>query len=82
MGCTQNVYVLAPPPFYKAELRECDEVMKVVKVYEKELSQCINFENSSLLFGKRVLGTISKKSQPLGIENEREWEPIQTFKMT
>ena len=40
--------------FCKAELRECEEVMKVVKKYGKASRQCINFDKSSLLFGKRI----------------------------
>ena len=40
--------------FCKAEPRECEEVMKVVRKYEKASGQRINFEKSSLLFGKRI----------------------------
>ncbi|KAG2251996.1 hypothetical protein Bca52824_082132 [Brassica carinata] len=37
--------------FCKAEPRECEEVMKVVRKYEKASGQRINFDKSSLLFG-------------------------------
>ena len=40
--------------FCNAEPRECKEVMKVVRKYEKASCQCINFDISSLLFGKRI----------------------------
>lgn len=54
----------------KAKLRECDEVMKEVKVYWKASGQCI-IEKSSLLFGKRVRGTIKQEIKiTLGIDNE------------
>ena len=57
--------------FYKAEPREFDEVMKVVNVYGKASGQCINFEKSSLLFGKRVLVNIKHEiKSTLGIDNE------------
>ena len=57
--------------FCKAKPRECDEVMKVVKVYGKASGQCINFEKSSLLFGKKVPVDIRQQiKEVLGIENE------------
>ncbi|CAN6917501.1 unnamed protein product, partial [Brassica oleracea] len=40
--------------FCKAEPCECEEVMKVVRKYGKASGQCINFDKSSLLFGKRI----------------------------
>ena len=55
----------------KAELRECEEVMKVVKKYGQASEQCINFEKSSLLFGKRINANVRQqiKDTP-GIQNE------------
>ena len=38
----------------KAELRECEEIMKVVRKYGKSSDQCINFDKSFLLFDKRI----------------------------
>ena len=40
--------------FCKAEPRECEEVMKVVRTYGQASGQCINFDKSSLLSGKRI----------------------------
>ena len=40
--------------FCKVEPRECEEVMKVVRIYDKASGKCINFDKSSLLFGKRI----------------------------
>ncbi|XP_056848868.1 uncharacterized protein LOC130499008 [Raphanus sativus] len=40
--------------FCKAEPHVCEEVMKVVRKYGQALGQCINFDKSSLLFGKRI----------------------------
>ena len=40
--------------FCKAEPRECGEVMKVVRIYGQASGQCINFDKSFLLFGKRI----------------------------
>ena len=37
--------------FCKAEPREYEEVMKVVRKYGQASGQCINFDKSSLLFG-------------------------------
>lgn len=31
--------------FVKAELRECNEVMKAIKTYRKASEQCINYDN-------------------------------------
>ena len=57
--------------FCKAEPRECDEVMKVLKTYEKTSGQCINFEKSSLLFGKKIPGNVKKSIKTTtGIVNE------------
>lgn len=57
--------------FFKMKLRECDEIMKAIKVYGKILGQHINFENLSLLFGKRVSGNIKKEIKTtLGIDRE------------
>ncbi|XP_048613351.1 uncharacterized protein LOC125587199 [Brassica napus] len=44
--------------FCKVEPRECDEVMKALGTYGKASGQCINFEKSSLLFGKRIPGHV------------------------
>lgn len=46
--------------FCKAEPRECDEVMKALGTYEKASGQCINFDKSSLLFGKRIPGPVKE----------------------
>lgn len=43
---------------YKAEPRECEKVMKVVKKYGKASGQCINFDKSSLLLGKQVSANV------------------------
>ncbi|CAA7014948.1 unnamed protein product [Microthlaspi erraticum] len=40
--------------FCKAEPRECNEVMTILQKYGNASGQRINFEKSSLLFGKRV----------------------------
>ena len=55
----------------KAEPRECEEVMKVVRMYGKASGQCINFDKASLLFGKRI-NAISRQEikDVLGIQNE------------
>lgn len=45
--------------------------MTVVRKYKKCLDQCINFDKSSLLFGKRVLVNIKETiKNTLGIQNE------------
>ena len=45
--------------------------MKVVRRYEKASRQCINFDKSSLLFGKRINATIRQELKDvLGIQNE------------
>lgn len=46
--------------FCKAEPRECDEVMEVLKTYGKASGQYINFEKSSLLFGKKIYGNVKE----------------------
>ncbi|XP_013589029.1 uncharacterized protein LOC106404232 [Brassica napus] len=56
---------------YKVEPRECDEVMKIVRKYGKASGQCINFDKSSLHFGKRVNATTRHEiKDALGIQNE------------
>ena len=55
----------------KAEPRECEEVMKVVRTYGKASGQCINFDKSSLLFGKRIPANDRQQiKDTLGIQNE------------
>ena len=57
--------------FYKAEPRECDEIMKALETYGKAFGQCINFEKSSLLFGKRIPGLVKDTLKTsTGIANE------------
>ena len=57
--------------FCKAEPRECEEVMKVVRKYGKASGQCINFDKSSLLFGKRINAAMRQELKDvLGIQNE------------
>ncbi|XP_018473827.1 uncharacterized protein LOC108845056 [Raphanus sativus] len=57
--------------FCKAEPRECEEVMKVVRKYGQTSGQCINFDKSSLLFGKRILVNDRQQIKDiLGIQNE------------
>ena len=57
--------------FCKAEPRECEKVMKVVRKYEKAQGQCINFDKSSLLFGKRIAANDRQQiKDTLGIQNE------------
>ena len=57
--------------FCKAELRECEEMMKVVKKYGQASCQCINFEKSSLLFGKKINANARQQIKDiLGIQNE------------
>ncbi|XP_022558258.1 uncharacterized protein LOC111206163 [Brassica napus] len=47
------------------------EVMKVVRRYGKASGQCINFDKSSLLFGKRINATTRQEiKDALGIHNE------------
>ncbi|XP_033131796.1 uncharacterized protein LOC117126793 [Brassica rapa] len=47
------------------------EVMKVVRRYGKASGQCINFDKSSLLFGKRINATTRQEiKDALGIQNE------------
>ena len=59
--------------FCKAEPRECEEVMKVVRKYGKASGQCINFDKSSLLFGKRIPANDRQQiKNTLGIQNEGE----------
>lgn len=40
--------------FCKAKPHEYEKVMRVVRKYGKSLGQCINFDKSILLFGKRI----------------------------
>ena len=57
--------------FCKSELRECEEIMKVVRKYGKASGQCINFDKSSLLFGKRInAATRQEIKDALEIQNE------------
>ena len=57
--------------FCKAEPRECDEIMKALGTYGKASGQCINFEKSSLLFGKRICGHVKDTlKHSTGIDNE------------
>ena len=57
--------------FCKAEPRECEEVMKGVRKYDKASGQRINFDKSSLLFGKRVPANDRQQiKDTLGIQNE------------
>ena len=57
--------------FCKVEPRKCEEVMKVVRKYGKASGQCINFNKSSLLFGKRINATVRQEiKDALGIQNE------------
>ena len=57
--------------FCKAEPRECDEIMKALGTYGKASGQCINFEKSSLLFGKRIPKHVKDTLKlSTGIENE------------
>ena len=58
--------------FFKPEPRECEEVMKVFRKYGKTSGQCINFDKSSLLFGKRIGANIRQQiKDTLGIQDER-----------
>jgi len=62
--------------FCKAEPRECEEVMKVVRKYEKASGQCINFDKFSLLFGKRIPANDRQLiKNALGIQTKEEWDP-------
>ena len=57
--------------FCKAELRECEELMKVVRKYGQASGQYINFEKSSLLFAKRVGRDMGQQNKDtLRIQNE------------
>ena len=57
--------------FCKAEPREFEEVMKVVRNYGKASGQCINFDKSFVLFGKRINANIRQEiKDALGIQNE------------
>ena len=45
--------------------------MKVLKTYEKASGQCINFEKSSLFFGKKIPGNVKEPIKTtMGITNE------------
>ena len=79
-GCASHARVCRYPNFSanhslffcKAEPRKCEEVMKVVRKYGKSSGQCINFDKSPLLNGKRVNATIRQEiKDALGIQNER-----------
>ena len=55
--------------FCKAEPRECEEVMKVVRKYGQASRQCINFDKSSLLFVKRINANVTQQiKDTLGIQ--------------
>ena len=57
--------------FCKVEPSECDEVMKALGTYGKDFVQCINFEKSSLLFGKKIPGIVKEAIKAsTGIANE------------
>ena len=57
--------------FCKAEPRECEEVMKVVRKYGQASGQCINFEKSSIHFDKRIKTNVRQQiKDTLGIQNE------------
>ena len=57
--------------FCEMEPRECEEVMKVVRKYGQASGQCINFEKSSQLFGKRIGTNVRQQiKHTLGIQNE------------
>ena len=57
--------------FCKAEPCECEEVMKVVRKYGQASGQCINFDKSSLLFGKRIGANVRQQIKDmLGIQNK------------
>ena len=56
--------------FYKADPRECEEVMKVFRNGQASC-QCINFDISPPLFGKRVNANFRQEIRDtLGIKNE------------
>ena len=56
----------------KGEPCECEEVMKIVRLYRKDYGQHINFGKSCLLFGKGVLGNVKQAIKYyLGIQ--RRW---------
>lgn len=58
--------------FYKAELGECKEVIKVFRKYWQVSKQYINFEKSSLLFSKRINTNVKQHiKETIGIQNER-----------
>ena len=55
----------------KAESRKYEEVMKVVRKYGQASGQCINFDKSSLFFGKRIPANDRHQiKDTLGIQNE------------
>ena len=58
--------------FVKAELRECNEVMKAIMTYRKASGQFINYDNlSSLLFGKKISMDVKEAVKiSIGIANE------------
>ena len=57
--------------FCKTEPRECEEVMKVVRKYGQASGQCINFEKSSILFGKAINPNVRQQIKDiLGIQNK------------
>lgn len=54
-----------------AEPSECEELMKVVRRYGKASDHCINFDKTSLLFGKRVSMDVRQtRKDTLAIRNE------------
>ena len=61
--------------FCTAEPRGCKEVMKVVRKYGKASGEYINFDKSSLLFGKRIpVNDRQLIKDTLGIQMKGEWE--------
>ena len=57
--------------FCKTDPCECEEVMKVVRKYGQASSQCINFDKSSLFFGKRIPANDRQQiKDTLGIQNK------------
>lgn len=58
--------------FFKTESHECDELMKLVRVYEKVSGQCISFEKISLLFGRVSTNVQKMIKTSLSIDYEEE----------
>ena len=82
MGCLRTNPPPPPPVSYllvvdnslffcKADPRECDEAMKALETYGKASGQCINFEKSFLLFGKKISRHVKEEVKAsTGITNE------------